>query len=130
MRYITNLPSTPQMARYTAAPSSYTDPTVAQSVEPWWGSSLGGCGTCGLGQEATPAAAPAATPPTPASTIPWPWIIGAGAVVTLLLLLPKKRRGSSKRARDIRLGRAMRAAPYESKKARYTRSGRLKREYR
>ena len=45
--YITNLPSTPQMARYTAAPSSYTDPTVKQSVEPWWGSSVGGCAGCG-----------------------------------------------------------------------------------
>lgn len=45
--YVTDLPSTPQMARYTAAPSNYPDPTVKQSVGPWWGSSLGGCAGCG-----------------------------------------------------------------------------------
>lgn len=47
--YIKNLPSTPQMERYTAAPSAYTDPTVQASPPAWWGSSLGGCGSCGLG---------------------------------------------------------------------------------
>lgn len=48
-RYVDNLPSTPQMARYTAARSAYTDPTVQASPPAWWGSSLGGCGSCGVG---------------------------------------------------------------------------------
>ena len=49
--YISSLPSTPQMARYTAARSAYTDPTVQASPPAWWGSSLGGCAGCGdLGQ--------------------------------------------------------------------------------
>jgi len=46
-RYVSQLPSTPQMARYTAAPSSYTDPTVQASPPNPWGSSLGGCAGCG-----------------------------------------------------------------------------------
>jgi hypothetical protein len=48
--YVTSLPSTPEMARYTAAPSAYTDPTVQASPTAWWGSSLSGCGgPCGCG---------------------------------------------------------------------------------
>lgn len=53
--YVKNLPSTPQMQRYTAAPSAYADPTVTASVPAWWGSSLGGCAGCGFGQAAVPA---------------------------------------------------------------------------
>ena len=30
--YVKDLPSTPQMARYTAAPSAYADPTVQQNI--------------------------------------------------------------------------------------------------
>jgi hypothetical protein len=45
--YVSSLPSTPQQARYTAAPSAYTDPTVKASPPAWWGSSLGGCAGCG-----------------------------------------------------------------------------------
>jgi len=37
------------MARYTAAPSSYTDPVVGTSPPNPWPSSLSGCGSCGLG---------------------------------------------------------------------------------
>jgi len=110
MRYVTNLPSTPQMARYTAARSSYTDPTVSASPTAWWGSSLGGCG-CGFGQATTPAATPA---PAASSNIGW-WIAaGLLGVLGFVLLTPKRRRkGSSQAARDRALGRRMRAVPYK-----------------
>ena len=41
--YVSSLPSSPVMARYTAAPSAYTSPTVQQSPTNPWGSSLSGC---------------------------------------------------------------------------------------
>jgi hypothetical protein len=51
-RYVDTLPSTPQMARYTAAPSAYTDPTVSVSPPNPWGSNFGGCSSCSdLGAE-------------------------------------------------------------------------------
>jgi len=48
--YVTNLPSTPAMQRYTTAPSSYVDPVVQQSPTNPWGSSLDGCLGCGMGE--------------------------------------------------------------------------------
>jgi hypothetical protein len=47
--YITELPSTPQMQRYTSTPSNYVDPSVSNSPTNPWGSSLSGCSSCGLG---------------------------------------------------------------------------------
>lgn len=86
--YISRLPSTPQMARYTAAPSNYPDPTVAQSIGPWWGSSLGGCRSCGLGQDvpAQPAAAVVAPTLPPSSSYNKVLFFGLAGLVLLLVL--------------------------------------------
>lgn len=49
--YISNLPSTPVMQRYTSAPSSVIQPTTAKSPTSPWVSSLSGCSSCGLGAD-------------------------------------------------------------------------------
>lgn len=91
--YVKDLPSTPQMARYTAAPSAYADPTVAQSVPAWWGSSLGSCGSCGFGQ-APPAAGTVAAPSTPLSGLADRrlLLLAAGATIGYFIA-PKSKHG-------------------------------------